>query len=45
MTYFDIFLSKPKFTSFAEVAVSAEKILNIAPRGLRAQLLSGDRDN
>ena len=29
MTNFDIFLSEPKFTSFAEVAVSAEKILNI----------------
>ena len=31
MTNFDIFLSEPKFTSFAEVAVSAEKILNIDP--------------
>ena len=29
MTNFDIFLSEPKFASFAEVAVSAEKILNI----------------
>ena len=29
MTNFDIFLSEPKFTSFAEAAVSAEKILNI----------------
>ena len=31
MTNFDIFLASPKFTSFAEVAVSAEKILNIDP--------------
>ena len=31
MTNFDIFLSEAKFTSFAEVAVSAEKILNIDP--------------
>ena len=31
MTNFDIFLSEPKFTSFAEVAVSAEKILQIDP--------------
>ena len=31
MTNFDIFLSEPRFASFAEVAVSAEKILNIAP--------------
>ena len=31
MTNFDIFLSEPKFASFAEVAVSAEKILNIDP--------------
>ena len=31
MTNFDIYLSEPKFTSFAEVAVSAEKILNIDP--------------
>ena len=29
MTNFDIFLSEPKFASFADVAVSAEKILNI----------------
>lgn len=29
MTSFNIFLSKPKFASLAEVAVSAEKILNI----------------
>ena len=31
MTNFDIFLTEPKFVSFAEVAVSAEKILNIDP--------------
>ena len=31
MTNFDIFLTESKFTSFAEVAVSAEKILNIDP--------------
>ena len=31
MTNFDIFLSEPKFASFAEAAVSAEKILNIDP--------------
>ena len=31
MTNFDIFLSEPKFASFAEVAVSAEKILHIDP--------------
>ena len=31
MTNFDMFLSEPKFASFAEVAVSAEKILNIDP--------------
>ena len=31
MTNFDSFLSEPKFTFFAEVAVSAEKILNIDP--------------
>ena len=31
MTNFDVFLSEAKFTSFAEVAVSAEKILNIDP--------------
>lgn len=31
MTNFDIFLSEPKFAPFAEVAVSAEKILNIDP--------------
>ena len=31
MTNFDIFLSEPKFTSFAEVAVSAERILQIDP--------------
>ena len=31
MTNFDIFLSEPKFSSFAEVAVSAEKILPIDP--------------
>ena len=31
MTNFDIFLSEPRFASFAEVAVSAEKILNIDP--------------
>ena len=31
MTNFDIFLSEAKFASFAEVAVSAEKILNIDP--------------
>ena len=29
MTNFDIFLAEPKFAPFAEVAVSAEKILNI----------------
>ena len=29
MTNFDIFFSEPKFAPFAEVAVSAEKILNI----------------
>ena len=29
MTNFDIFLTEPMFASFAEVAVSAEKILNI----------------
>ena len=28
MTNFDNFLSEPKFTPFAEVAVSEEKILN-----------------
>ena len=31
MTNFDIFLASPKFAPFAEVAVSAEKILNIDP--------------
>ena len=31
MTNFDIFLSEAKFASFAEVAVSAEKILQIDP--------------
>ena len=31
MTNFDIFLTETKFASFAEVAVSAEKILNIDP--------------
>ena len=31
MTNFDIFLSEAKFASFAEVAVAAEKILNIDP--------------
>lgn len=31
MTNFDIFLSEPKFASFAEVAVSAENILKIDP--------------
>ncbi len=31
MTNFDIFLSEPKFASFAEVAVSAERILQIDP--------------
>ena len=31
MTNFDIFLTEPKFASFAEVAASAEKILNIDP--------------
>jgi len=31
MTNFDNFLSDPQFASFAEVAVSAEKILNIDP--------------
>jgi type I restriction enzyme R subunit len=31
MTNFDIFLAAPKFASFAEVAVAAEKILNIDP--------------
>lgn len=31
MPTFDLFLSKPKFASFAEVAVSAERILHIAP--------------
>ena len=31
MTNFDIFLSEARFVSFAEVAVSAEKILNIDP--------------
>ena len=31
MTNFDIFLSEAKFASFAEVAVSAEKILHIDP--------------
>ena len=31
MTNFDVFLSEPRFSSFAEVAVSAEKILNIDP--------------
>ena len=31
MTNFDIFLSEPKLAPFAEVAVSAEKILNIDP--------------
>ena len=31
MTNFDIFFSEPKFASFAEVAVAAEKILNIDP--------------
>ena len=28
MTNFDIFLSEPKFASFTEVAVSADKMLN-----------------
>jgi type I restriction enzyme R subunit len=31
MTNFDLFLSEPKFAAFAEVAVSAEKILYIDP--------------
>ena len=31
MTNYDIFLSEPKFASFAEVAVSAERILHIDP--------------
>ena len=31
MTNFDTFLAAPKFASFAEVAVAAEKILNIDP--------------
>lgn len=31
MTNFDTFLSEAKFASFAEAAVSAEKILNIDP--------------
>ena len=31
MTNFDTFLSEPKFASFAEVAVSAERILHIDP--------------
>ena len=31
MTNFDIFLQDPQFAPFAEVAVSAEKILNIDP--------------
>ena len=31
MTNFDIFLSETKMAFFAEVAVSAEKILNIDP--------------
>ena len=31
MTNFDFFLTEPKFASFAEVAVSAEKILQIDP--------------
>ena len=31
MTNFDIFLQDPQFTAFAEVAVSAEKILHIDP--------------
>ena len=31
MTNFDIFLSEAKFASFAEVAVSAEKIYQIDP--------------
>ena len=31
MTNFDLFLSETKFAAFAEVAVSAEKILNIDP--------------
>ena len=31
MTNFDLFLSEPKFAPFAEVAVSAEKILHIDP--------------
>ena len=31
MTNFDSFLSEAKFASFAEVAVSAEKILHIDP--------------
>lgn len=31
MTNFDILLSEAKFASFAEVEVSAEMILNIAP--------------
>ena len=31
MTNFDHFFSKPKFSPFAEVEVSTEKILNIDP--------------
>lgn len=31
MTNFDIFLAAPKFASFAEVAVSAERIYAIDP--------------
>ena len=31
MTNFDIFLSTPQFSSFAPVAISAERILHIDP--------------
>ena len=31
MTNFDFLLSSPQFSSFAEVAVSAERILHIDP--------------
>ena len=42
MTNFDIFLSEPKFASFAEVAVSVEKILHIDPAAPVLNCRAGD---
>lgn len=38
MTNFDFLLSDPQFTTFAEVAVAAEKIYTIDPAVLRVLL-------